>query len=107
MPLEAAPTVPPAAAAVRVAGEIDLSNAQQISDDVAAALAAGATWIGIDLADVTFMSSSGLSALVAARQACQAAQARLTLKSPSTQTLRILTLTGMLPLFDIPGPDAP
>jgi anti-anti-sigma factor len=52
----------------RVTGEVDISNADQISGRAAEALNAYGTPLVIDFSGVTFMDSSGLRALVAIRK---------------------------------------
>jgi anti-sigma B factor antagonist len=55
----------------------------------------------VDLAEVTFMDSSGLSALIALRNAAVASGSKLVLRAPSLRALRVLELSGMLVIFDV------
>jgi anti-anti-sigma factor len=52
----------------RVTGEVDISNADELSDHALEALKANGTPLVIDFSGVTFMDSSGLRALVAIRK---------------------------------------
>lgn len=58
----------------------------------------------VDLAAVTFIDSTVISALVTAHHAATAAGGALTLLNPGGQVQRVLTVTGILPLL---GPDNP
>jgi anti-sigma B factor antagonist len=52
----------------RVTGEVDISNADELSDHAAEVLKAHGTPLVIDFSGVTFVDSSGLRALVAIRK---------------------------------------
>ena len=65
-----------------------------------------AEWLVIHLADVGFVSSSGLSALLAARRRLFAEGAQGVLHAPAPQVRRLIDITGLesqLPILD--GPD--
>lgn len=49
----------------------------------------------VDLADVTFIDSSGLRVLVEAHHRSTAAERRFTLRSPSTAVIRLLEISGL------------
>ena len=58
-----------AAVTVHVSGEVDLSNGSLVQDAIAAALAAGgARAVRVDLSEVTFLDSSGISLLLKGRR---------------------------------------
>jgi anti-sigma B factor antagonist len=60
----------------------------------------GSVRLVADLSEVSFIGSSGLSALVVIRQAALAAGGTFAVKNPSARVLRLLTLTGMSEIFD-------
>jgi anti-sigma B factor antagonist len=78
---------------VRLTGEIDMATAPALTEALLTAMAGGKT-ITIDMADVTFMDSSGLQAILAA-----AAEATtddpLVVKDPSAAVLRVMELVGV------------
>jgi anti-sigma B factor antagonist len=83
---------------VRVAGEIDMDSAPE----VAAALEpyfGNTPHIVVDLGQVTFMDSSGLSVFVAAQQ--QVGSGQLTLVAVPDRIMRLLELTGLNSVFTI------
>ena len=87
---------------VHVAGDVDLRNADELRDEVVAAVAfrqAGET-IRIDLGAVTFMDSSGLGALVNAHHAASARGVALALVNVPRHVRRVLELSGPNALFD-------
>jgi anti-sigma B factor antagonist len=81
---------------VRVTGEIDLATATELRQRLNAVIAAGTGDLDLDLADVTFLDSSGLVVLLAARQGLHDKHHRLTLRNPSRRVLRVFELSGVL-----------
>ena len=77
----------------RVTGEVDMSNAHELSDHAAAALTAHGTPLVIDLNGVTFMDSSGLRALVAIRKHAirRGAWSGVELRGVPRRVLRMMT----------------
>jgi anti-sigma B factor antagonist len=83
---------------VAVSGEIDLSR----KSAVASALESDGVPLLVDLSAVTFMDSSGLAALVAARDDGNGAAPRLALVCPPGSCVRrLLDLTGVEGLFAV------
>ena len=79
-----------------VAGEIDASNAQRIYDAVLIVTeSSGLADVELDLAAVTFMDSSGLSALIKAASILRDRHGNLTLCDPSAPAARLLEVTGL------------
>jgi anti-sigma B factor antagonist len=86
-----------------LAGDIDINTAPQVRDRLAGLQAAGQTSIVVDLAEVTFLDSSALGALVAAHQELAAAGGSLRLAAPRAhvqKVFRITRLADVIPLFD-------
>ena len=79
-----------------VGGEIDASNAQRIYDAVLIVTeSSGLADVELDLAAVTFMDSSGLSALIKAASILRDRDGNLTLCNPSAPAARLLEVTGL------------
>jgi anti-anti-sigma factor len=89
------------------AGEIDANTAYEVRDAVAAALTRGRrpARIELNLREVSFIDSVGISALVAGFQTAEVSGARLVVTQPSGFVHRQLWVTGLLGLFGAPDPD--
>jgi anti-sigma B factor antagonist len=86
-------------------GEIDVENAYAIKDAVAALLAEDRPGrIELNMQDITFIDSVGISALVSAHQLAGISGARLVATRPSRFAHRQLWVTGLLGLFGSPEP---
>ena len=87
------------------AGEIDVENAYEIKEAVAAQLAAGRPErIELDMHGVNFIDSVGISALVSAFQLAGISGVKLVVTRPSRFAHRQLWVTGLLGLFGNPEP---
>ncbi len=87
------------------AGEIDVENAYAIKDAVAAQLASGRPGrIELNMRNVTFIDSVGISALVSAFQLAGISGVKLIVTRPSRFAHRQLWVTGLLGLFGNPEP---
>jgi anti-sigma B factor antagonist len=87
------------------AGEIDVENAFEIREAVAAQLTeAPPGRIELNMRDVTFIDSVGISALVAAFQLASVSDVKLVVTHPSRFAHRQLWVTGLLGLFGSPEP---
>jgi anti-sigma B factor antagonist len=88
---------------VRLTGEIDMATAPALTEALLAAMAGGKT-ITIDMADVTFMDSSGLQAILTAA-AEATTEDPLVVKDPSAAVLRVMELVGVeqMPQIQIVG----
>lgn len=86
---------------LRFSGEIDTHTAPTLADRLAAV--PGTTALGIDLAGVSFISSAGLAALLAAAERLDVAGGGLRLVAASETVVRLIELSGLadrLPLAD-------
>lgn len=88
-------------AVVTVAGEIDLTNAEGLSDALLSALNAGALGLVVDMTAVTFLDSAGVSALVRASRRAVASEATFRLAVTSQSVLRVLNLIGIDRLIEV------
>ena len=88
-------------------GEIDVENAYAIKDAVGALLADGRpACIQLNMQNVTFIDSVGISALVGAFQLARVSGVNLIVTRPSRFAHRQLWVTGLLGLFGNPEPCA-
>ncbi|HEX6310605.1 MAG TPA: STAS domain-containing protein [Acidimicrobiia bacterium] len=78
-----------------VLGEIDLSNADDFRAAMQALLGEGRTPALVDLSGITFIDSTGMAALVAARETADAAGIELVLVDPSPQARMVLEVTNL------------
>jgi len=87
---------------IRVAGEVDLTTAPELRAKLAELPAAGGTVV-IDMSEVTFLDSTGLSVLVASwkrfGEADEHRNFRLVVNRPAIQ--RVLDVTGLTQVFGV------
>jgi serine/threonine-protein kinase RsbW len=84
-----------------LAGRLDAVSTQAAIARVYAAISAGARYILLDMADVTFLSSSGLRALLLVRKELLAHEGELRLCALKPQVHEVFTLTGFTQVFAI------
>jgi anti-sigma B factor antagonist len=85
--------------AVLVAGELDLDVGPKLSACLTELIDSGATTIVVDLLEVTYVDSTGLSALVEAGKRLLRADGELVLVTDSPSISRLLTVSGVGRLF--------
>ncbi len=84
-----------------VTGEIDLATATQFAAELDAVISEARSPADVDLSGVTFIDSSGLSALIRARTNVEGTEVRLVLVNPSKACRQVLALTDTAQLFEI------
>jgi anti-anti-sigma factor len=84
-----------------VSGELDLETAPALSSAAAECIGPGVGSLRIDMAGVTFMDSTGLSALIAIRNMTEGAGQTLVLANLQHRVMRIIEITGMTVAFTI------
>lgn len=85
---------------VSVGGEVDAASADVLRAAIFDAIeshSGGA--VAIDMAEVTFIDSSGLRVLIAGFKACESGGSSLVVVSPSDPVTRLLEITGQLDRF--------
>ena len=82
---------------IRLVGEIDMMSAERIRPALDTALHCGAGRVVFDLADVSFMDSSGLALLVIAAKRVKVVE----LRHPSDPVRRVLELTGLAEILHV------
>jgi anti-sigma B factor antagonist len=78
-----------------VRGELDLASSPALEEQFEQALAETPALVIIDLRELEFMDSTGLSVLIRAHQRTQEAGQRLAIVNGSRQVRRLLSLTGV------------
>lgn len=82
-------------------GEIHLSTAEPLSEAIAGALDDGRTAIVLDLEDVGFIDSTGLSVLLNGLRRVTRARGRMAVVCVNPTVLRLFTITKLDTTFDI------
>lgn len=80
---------------LRISGELDLASSPTLEQALEQATASSPSLIIIDLRDLDFMDSTGLSVLIRAHQQAQQGGHRLGIINGSRQIRRLLSLTGV------------
>lgn len=80
---------------VRLHGELDLDSAPDLACELLKALDAVPIAVVLDLADLTFLESSGIHTIVVAAERARAAGCGFSLRSPRRQVLKVLHITGV------------
>lgn len=81
---------------LRMHGELDMSSAETLVASVSAALAKSPREIVANVAEVDFMDSSGLRALLKAQEMAAASEVGFCLTGVSGSARRVLEITGTL-----------
>jgi anti-sigma B factor antagonist len=88
-------------AVVTLPAEIDVSNSQQISQELASVADQGAVMLIVDMTATTFCDTSGARELIAARKHARAGGAEIRLVVKAHAVLRVFEIIGLGDLFDI------
>ena len=88
-------------ATVVVAGEIDLTSAPRLDDEVTGLIEDSVNSLTIGLEGVSFMDSTGLRVLLKASKLLDAAGGTLVLGQPSDPVRRLLEVSGLDSHFQI------
>jgi anti-sigma B factor antagonist len=96
----------PGATIIAISGELDLASSPALEEALRRALASGPELVVVDLRELEFMDSTGLSVIVKAQQATRRAGRRMCLVKGPPQVQRLLSLTGVaerIELVEAPG----
>jgi anti-sigma B factor antagonist len=88
-------------AVLQVQGEVDLHSASRLTDRLTAILDAHEHSVVVDLSPLSFLDSTGLGALVAARNRAEQTGATLRLVCTSERLLKLFRITGLDAAFEI------
>ena len=92
---------------VTLVGEMDMSNAPALSAALRDVLDTRPTRVTVDLADLSYLDSSGIRALANAAQRASEVGCELAVHNPSPPARRVLELTGVADsLLDEPSEPA-
>jgi anti-sigma B factor antagonist len=84
-----------------VVGEVDVHSAPHLRDRLFSLIDAGAKSLVVDLSKLGFIDSTGLGALVAARNHAEKSSAALRLVCSSERLLKLFRITGLHEVFAI------
>ncbi|WP_328465600.1 STAS domain-containing protein [Actinoplanes sp. NBC_00393] len=88
---------------VSLHGEIDISTVEQVRVVLGEAVTAGPQRIVVDMADVAFIDSTGLGALISGFQRARDRGIPFRLARPSSNVRQILVLSGLLEVVELTG----
>ncbi len=86
---------------IRLLGELDMSTASLLRDELERLTSDGATLVTLDLSDLAFIDSTGLSVLITALKRLREQGGDITLRSPTPGTRKVLEITGLTQVFSI------
>jgi stage II sporulation protein AA (anti-sigma F factor antagonist) len=86
---------PPGVVLVRMPTEVDLATAPALRDRLLAALDRDGVHLVVDAVDVSFMDSSGVNALVRARERAASLDGSMHVVTGSAGVRRVLEITGL------------
>lgn len=86
---------------LEIIGELEYANAAELRDLLTTLTLQPGQRLVLDLADMEFCDSSGLTALIAARNLAHAARADIALAAVPAHTLRVLSVVGLDRIFPI------
>ncbi len=84
---------------LRLSGELDLATAPWLRDHLAEIASNGAGCVVVDLSDLSFIDSTGLSVLVGGWKRLRERGGDLVLKSPSPAVAKVLDIAGLRDVF--------
>jgi anti-sigma B factor antagonist len=89
---------------LRVQGEVDISNREEIAGEIEAAISNAAATIVLDLTETTYLDSAGVQLLFQLAHRMQARRQELKLVVPKDSPIRaVLELTGLPRLVALEG----
>ncbi|MGC2998050.1 STAS domain-containing protein [Streptomyces sp. G35A] len=93
---------------LHVTGELDYAQAAALRNRVEHLALRPGQCLVLDLSDLEFCDSTGITALLAARQHTLAADAEIVLAAVPAHLLRVLTIVGLDQVFTLrPGSESP
>jgi anti-sigma B factor antagonist len=86
---------------VALTGEIDILAAGRVRDTLIAVCNGGEKYVIVDMTNVTFMDSTGLSALVGGVKRFRSVGGQVVLRSPGPSVRKVMEITGLSRVFSI------
>jgi anti-anti-sigma factor len=97
---------PPEHALIMLAGELDASNVSRLYEEFADLARAGIRHISLNLAELEFVDSTGLSAIIAAHKRAVKLGGELIIFSPQPQIRNLFAVSGIDDYLNIRPPKA-
>ncbi|GAA4449381.1 STAS domain-containing protein [Phytohabitans houttuyneae] len=91
------------AAVIYLEGDLDMQAEEKVVAEIETALDGPQRDVVVDLSAVPFLDSSGVRALLRGREAAQRRGVQLYVRDPRRIVLEVLQITGVAPLFGLPG----
>jgi len=91
----------PDRATLTLRGEIDLATQGELRQRINDLLVEGRIHLVVDLADVTFIDSTGLGVLIGARRRVHGLHGSLSIVGARDEVMRVFEITGLHRVFDI------
>lgn len=85
----------PGRTVLTIVGAIDLLTRQRLAEATRGAFVDGARVVVLDLAEVSFVDSTGIGTLIELDHEAEDAHSRLVIRDPSARVRRILEMTGL------------
>jgi anti-sigma B factor antagonist len=85
---------------VALKGELDISTAPLLQDTLADVLGDGPAEIVLNLSELNYVDSTGLSLFITATKRARAEGSKLVLRDPQASTQRLLEITNLTDYFD-------
>jgi anti-sigma B factor antagonist len=80
---------------VAIAGEMDLATTRPLTEALTRVLEAKPTVVTVDLADVSFLDSSGIRCLISAAREAESVGSRLVVRHPRPAVLRVMQMCAV------------
>ena len=90
---------------ITVSGEVDIQTSPILEEQLISVLDQGVSSLVVDLGQVTFLDSTGLSVLIAGLKRCQTAGGNLRVVSPQPNVRRVFAVTGLTEAFQLTPDD--
>lgn len=93
--------------AIQVSGEVDLYTSPDLRAAISKAVGKGGGPVHVQLADVTYMDSSGVATLVEGLRSADRGGVQFVLDTPSKAVMKVLQLSRLDSVFTIqPAPES-
>ena len=84
-----------------LSGELDIASAPELEQRLSELMAEGHLRVLLDLNELSFVDSPGISVLIRAKQEAETAGRRLVLRRPTAQLYRVFALVGLVNWLDV------
>jgi anti-sigma B factor antagonist len=88
-------------AVVTIGGDLEYGTAGQLRSTLLELSQREPATVALDMSDVEFLDSTGISLLIQAKQRFDAQGARFVLRQPTPRVTRVLEIAGVVDLFTI------